>query len=307
MKSIAWNNNVLNQSDQNVIDRPIKSTALSELATTIGTIAWHRGLVRCQTCGLIYYPRRLSRDEQAGLYGEDYFRGAEYRDYLADRTAHEANFRGRIRAVKALAPGEPAALRDRLLLWSVSQPGPRATGTYEAATSLANRAGMPWNNSVSTLATATSSIHALEPGEVDAFCMWDTIEHLDDPGGISRRDRPCLARWRPAGFDDRRHRQLTGESTGTEDGVRSTPRRISGISPERRLAARLQGLNWMLSGARRVGVARSIGQTVYSLTTLNRARPSLLHVLCERTGIGRITFSLNTRDLIYVIARRRAR
>jgi hypothetical protein len=57
----------------------------------------------------------------------------------------------------------------------------------------------------------------------------------------------------------------------------------------------------------RVGVARSISQTVYSLTSLNRTRPSLLHVLCERTGIGRLTFSLNTRDLIYVIARRRAR
>jgi hypothetical protein len=54
-------------------------------------------------------------------------------------------------------------------------------------------------------------------------------------------------------------------------------------------------------------VARSIGQTVYSLTSLNRARPSLLHILCERTGVGRMTFSLNTHDLIYVIAKRRAR
>jgi hypothetical protein len=57
----------------------------------------------------------------------------------------------------------------------------------------------------------------------------------------------------------------------------------------------------------RVRVARSIGQTVYSLTSLNRARPSFLHVLCERTGIGQLTFSLNTGDLMYVIAKRRAR
>ncbi|MGA9925943.1 MAG: hypothetical protein WBQ29_21285 [Isosphaeraceae bacterium] len=56
---------------------------------------------------------------------------------------------------------------------------------------------------------------------------------------------------------------------------------------------------------RRIGLARSVGQIVYSLTSLGRAEPSLAHRLCTRSGLGRLKLWLNTYDLMMVVARRR--
>jgi hypothetical protein len=54
-----------------------------------------------------------------------------------------------------------------------------------------------------------------------------------------------------------------------------------------------------------IGVARSVGQIVYSLTSLGRSMPSLLYRNCAATGPSRLTVTLNTFDLILVVARRR--
>jgi SAM-dependent methyltransferase len=304
MKSIAGDINKLSHSDHDVIERSvIRRRCLT--CDNDRTVRWHRGLVRCLTCGLIYYPRRLSLDEQAGLYSEDYFRGAEYRDYLADRSAHEANFRGRIRQLTRWLP------RDRRLFEIGCSYGlflnlARAHWSVRGC----DIASEPCRYAVEQL--GVDARHgdfldsSLEPGEADAFCMWDTIEHLDDPAAYLAE----IARVLPDGG-------LLAITTGD---IGSLLARVQGprwrqIHPpthlwyfsQKTLGLALARFEMDVVWCGRVGVARSIGQTVYSLTSLNRTRPSLLHVLCERTGIGRLTFSLNTRDLIYVIARRRVR
>ena len=301
---MAQDNNVLNHSEQYVINQPISRRRC--LTCDIDrTVRWHRGLVRCLTCGLIYYPRRLSPEEHAGLYGEDYFRGAEYRDYLADRSAHEANFRGRIKQLARWLP------RHRRLFEIGCSYGlflnlARAHWSVRGC----DIAREPCRYAVEQL--GVDARHgdfldsALEPGEVDAFCMWDTIEHLDDPAAYLAE----IARVLPDGG-------LLAITTGD---IGSLLAKVQGprwrqIHPpthlwyfsRKTLGRALARFELDVVWSRRVGVARSIGQTVYSLTSLNRARPSFLHVLCERTGIGRMTFSLNTGDLIYVIAKRRAR
>jgi SAM-dependent methyltransferase len=295
---------VLNQSDHNTMAQLVRRRRCLTCEND-RTVGWHRGLVRCVTCGLIYYPWRLSAEEQAALYCEDYFRGAEYRDYLADRSAHEANFRGRIKQLSRWLP------RDRRLF--------EIGCSYGLFLNLAREhwsvRGCDIAREPCRYAMEQFGVDArhgdfldspLEPGEVDAFCMWDTIEHLDDPAAYLGE----IARVLPDGG-------LLALTTGD---IGSLLSRVQGprwrqIHPPTHLwYFSRETLNRALAKFEldvvwcgRVGVHRSIGQTVYSLTSLNRARPSLLHVLCERTGIGRMTFSLNTHDLIYVIAKRRAR
>jgi 2-polyprenyl-3-methyl-5-hydroxy-6-metoxy-1,4-benzoquinol methylase len=254
---------------------------------------------------LTFYPWRLAREQQLALYGEDYFRGAEYRDYLADRAAHEANFRKRI---------------SRLRRWL-----PRGCRLFEIGCSYGlflNLARTDWRVRGCDIARQPCryaslqlglDVHccdfldvSLEPGEVDAFCMWDTIEHLDDPAGYLAR----IARTLPD----------QGLLTLTTGDIGSLLARIQGplwrqIHPpthlwyfsQETLRRTLKRFALDVVWAKKVGTARSIGQVVYSLTSLHRARPSGLYTFCERSGLGRLTFSLNTYDLIHVVAKRRPR
>ena len=68
--------------------------------------AWaplYRGLVRCAHCGFVRAAELPAPEEIARLYGEGYFQGEEYADYLGDEPAHADNFRRRIRRIEAVA------------------------------------------------------------------------------------------------------------------------------------------------------------------------------------------------------------
>jgi SAM-dependent methyltransferase len=262
----------------------------------------YRDLVRCDACGMIYYPRCLSPDEVTRLYAEDYFKGQEYFDYLADRAVHEANFRARVQQLaRWLPPGKRVfeigcsyglflhVARDR---WQVAGCDVAAEPCRHArdVLGLDVRAG-------------DFTELPLRRGEVDAFCLWDTIEHLNDPardlawmaellepggllalttGDIGSR----LARWRGP-----RWRQL------------HPPTHVWYYSRET-MRLMLERFGFEVVEFRHIGLARSVGQVVYSLTSLGREKPSWLHTLCMKSRLGRLWVWLNTLDLMFVVARR---
>ena len=59
-------------------------------------------VVRCPRCRLAFYAGRV---DPAKLYTPEYFRGAEYRDYVGDRRLIQKDFARRIRALRKLKPG----------------------------------------------------------------------------------------------------------------------------------------------------------------------------------------------------------
>jgi SAM-dependent methyltransferase len=266
---------------------------------------WYSGLVRCRSCGLIYYPRRLSSHEQAALYGEDYFRGAEYRDYLADRAAHEANFRARVKRLRRWLPGG-RRLFEIGCSYGLFLNLARADWDVRGC----DIAREPCRYAVEQLGLSVQCgdflDSALEPGEVDAFCMWDTIEHLDDPAAYLAEIARVLSDGGLLALTTGDIDSLLARAQGPRWRQIHPPTHLWYFSRET-LRRALEKFDMDLVWCRRVGVARTIGQTVYSLTSLHRASPSPLYRLCERTGIGRVTFSVNTYDLLYIIARRRAR
>jgi SAM-dependent methyltransferase len=266
------------------------------------TRAWHRGLVTCTSCGLVYFPRRLTPDEIQRLYSEEYFNGAEYLDYLGDRPVHEATFRAR---------------RSRLLRWL-----PRGRSLFEIGCSYGfflNLAKEYWQVAGCDLAAkpcwyATSELNvdaregdfleiALERGAYDAFCMWDTIEHLEDPGHYLDRISNLLL---PGGI-----LALTTGDIGSWLARWQGPRWRQ-IHPPTHLwyfsrstmLRTLERFGFEIVEFRHVGVPRSLGQVVYSLTTLGQGNPSRLYRACEATGLARLRFWLNTFDLMWVVARR---
>ena len=243
-----------------------------------------RDLVTCSACGMIYYPHRLAPEEVTRLYSEAYFGGAEYYDYLADRPVHEANFRARVRHLARWLP------RGRHLL--------EVGCSYGFFLNLARArwrvrgcdiATEPCRYAREILGLDVLAGDFLEiplaRDEVDALCLWDTIEHLEDaegylaraadvlkPGGILALSTGDIGSWL-ARWQGPRWRQIH-PPTHLWYFSRQTMRRT------------LDRFGFEMCWFRRIGLARSVGQIVYSLTSLKMrralARPPVLHA--ERSG-----------------------
>jgi SAM-dependent methyltransferase len=263
-----------------------------------------RDLVACATCGLVYYPRVLESGEAEQLYSTEYFQGAEYFNYWTDRPIHEANFSRRVRQ---LAPWLPKGSRVfeigcsyGLFLhlaqqsWSVQgcdiaeEPCRLAREQFGLDVRRADFLDVP-----------------LVRGEVDAFCLWDTIEHLDAPDQYLARIADLL----PAGGIVALTTGDIGSWLARRQGSRwrqihpPTHLWYFSLATLRRTLARF---GFEIVWSRHVGMARSLGQIVYSLTSLNKTGPSFLHRVCVGTGLARMPIWLNTFDLMMVVARRKA-
>ena len=132
-------------------------------------------------------------EELAALYDESYFRGLEYLDYLADRRVHEANFRRRLRELLRWIP------RDHRLFEIGCSYGlflnlARAYWTVSGC----DIAAEPCNYARDHLGLDVSCADFLDlplnKGDLDAFCMWDTIEHLRAPDLYLERIAEILPR-----------------------------------------------------------------------------------------------------------------
>ena len=141
----------------------------------------YRGLLRCSRCGFVRAADLPPAEDLARVYGPGYFRGEEYADYLGDEPAHVENFRVRFARVTALA-GPIESMFEigcayGLWLRTVSERGVRAAGidiSPEAVHYAADT--LKLNARLGSLEDAD-----IEPGEFQAYCMWDTLEHLPHP------------------------------------------------------------------------------------------------------------------------------
>ena len=144
-------------------------------------------LARCSSCGFVRADTRLSPEAVAALYGRDYFFGGEYGDYLADAEAHRRNAARRLREIQGVA-GSVGSIFEigcahGFWLERCSQEGLICAGTdvcSEAVDYAVNELGQQaWCVDFLDL--------NIRPGEYQAFCMWDVIEHLAHPERYTAR------------------------------------------------------------------------------------------------------------------------
>jgi SAM-dependent methyltransferase len=154
----------------------------------------YRGLVRCEACEFIRAASLPSPEEIARLYGAGYFQGEEYADYLGDREVHRFNFRRRLGRITAIA-GRPESLYEigcayGLWLQMAAEQGIRAAGIDISAEAVRHaRDVLELDASAGAFEDAR-----IEPGEFQAFCMWDTLEHLAHPERLVARVAQLLPR-----------------------------------------------------------------------------------------------------------------
>ena len=135
-----------------------------------------KAIVKCPNCQLIFYDKEI---DAASLYTEDYFKGGEYADYLADKKIIQRNFGHRIKELRKYKEGgkllEIGAAYG--LFMEMAQPFWQVTGveiSSECAEYARNNLGLDVIN-----ADFLSLKDEFE--SYDIICMWDTIEHLSHP------------------------------------------------------------------------------------------------------------------------------
>lgn len=139
------------------------------------------GLVRCEACGFVAADLDISDEELAAIYGEDYFHGNEYLNYIAEEESLRLNFRNRISTLRSLVPD----LAEKELFeigcaygFFLQEVGPhvrRASGIDISADAV----GSAQERGVEAVCGDYLKFDLLRP--VDIIAMWDTIEHLKRP------------------------------------------------------------------------------------------------------------------------------
>jgi SAM-dependent methyltransferase len=144
------------------------------------TVKWgDANLLSCPTCSLVYTDKLPSLERLEEVYTEDYFTGAEYNDYVAERDALQANFKARIDLLRRYSTGtdlfEIGCAYGFFLdlarqVWQVRGADISADAVAYAERELG-------------LDVSVGSIETLDlPAEsFDVIALWDTIEHLHDP------------------------------------------------------------------------------------------------------------------------------
>jgi SAM-dependent methyltransferase len=263
-----------------------------------------RGLLQCVGCGFVTADVSLSREELERLYSAAYFHGEEYRDYVAERGLFQKQFQRRLEILLRFLPGG----RGRRLFEIGAAYGffldvARRHFDQVSGIDLSREAAAYARDVVGVPVAAGDFLEYPLQGQIDAVCMWDTIEHLAHPalylekvaahqpaGGILAITTgdigSPLARWRKGKW-----RQI------------HPPSHLHYFSKDTlRLLLAKYGFEICYKGY--AGCYRSADTIAYILLSLKRGRPELYEKL-RATGLLNWSFYSNLYDILYVIAKKR--
>ena len=140
------------------------------------------GLITCEECKFISADLTISEEDLRQLYTAHYFAGGEYRDYIADRSVIEKQFRLRLRRLLKFVPD--AQVKN---LFEIGC----AHGFFLALAkdTFLSVEGIDISDDAVAYARSILKVEAKSSDflthefvtEPDVVCMWDTIEHLRRP------------------------------------------------------------------------------------------------------------------------------
>src|SRR5262249_29573611 len=140
--------------------------------------ALYPGLVRCAGCGFVRAETIPTDEELLRIYGAGYFQGGEYPDYLADAPAHVANARRRLERVASVA-GRVESLYEVGCAYGLGLRVAADCGIRAAGIDVSPEAVRHAREALGVDAAAGAFEETpIAPGQFQAFCMWDTMEHL---------------------------------------------------------------------------------------------------------------------------------
>jgi len=238
------------------------------------------------------------------LYGEDYFHGDEYADYVAEGPELRRNFRERLTTLERLQPAT-----ERRRLYEVGA----AYGFFldEARLLYDDLAGIDISEDAAKYARGELGVDVVADdyltasvGEpVDLLCMWDTIEHLGRPREFLEKAANDV---RPGGL-----LALTTGDIGSLN-ARLRGRRWRMIHPpthlhyfsRETLGRLLDDVGFDVIHVETAGNSRSLRAIAYALLVLKAGRHGVFRRI-ERLRVLDKGVTLDLGDIMFMVARRR--
>jgi SAM-dependent methyltransferase len=262
------------------------------------------GLLECADCRFITADASLSHAELERVYGESYFRGEEYRDYVSERGLFARQFQLRL---KTLLRYVPETRRNRLFeigaAYGFFLDVARGYFRCVSGIDISREAAAYASNVVGVPVEAGDFLEYEMKGELDVVCMWDTIEHLANPHLYVEKAAAHMAPGSVIAI-------TTGDIGSRMARLRKSkwrqihpPTHLQYFSKQtlRGLLARY-GFEVQYSGY--VGCYRSMDTIAYIILALKHNRASLYRRL-RATGLLSWSLYSNLYDIMYVIARKR--
>jgi SAM-dependent methyltransferase len=266
------------------------------------------GLLRCHACGFVTADLAVSSHEIERIYGRDYFHGSEYADYEFEGPSLKLNFSRRLQTLKRYVPDHAGkTLFEIGCAYGFFLELARSQFMRVSGVDISDHAVRYAKESLGVDAVKGDFLEGGIGEGFDLYCLWDTIEHLVEPGRVVARIGRVM---NPGG--------IVAITTGD---IGSLLARIQGrswrmIHPPTHLhyfsRATLERLlvrhGFEVLAVEYPSTSRSLRMILSGLLVLGRPASHWtvrLHRALERLPFLDLNISLNTRDIMYVIARRR--
>lgn len=261
-------------------------------------------LIECSRCGFVSANVDLSDEELARIYGESYFHGDEYLNYIAEEESLRRNFKPRLRTLKEIIP----CLHE----CDIFEIG-CAYGFFldEAQRFAKSVAGIDISHEPVRYARDAFGLDVQQNDylscdlrkKYDVMAMWDTVEHLKRPDLFIEKIKNDL---KPGGF----LALTTGDIGSLNAQLRGKRWRM--IHPPTHLhyfsvdtmRALLDRHSFDIIHLSHPGVWRNLRSILYNVLVW-RTRKTELYDLLKAWRVFDLRISINFFDIMFVVARRR--
>jgi|SRR5579859_307659 len=262
------------------------------------------GLLRCQQCGFISADLDISEAALLKLYGEDYFHGQEYADYIAEEESLRTNFRDRIVTLRRFVPDIADA--D---LFEIGC----AYGFFldEVQRLVRSAEGVDISADAVRYAVTRRGVNARQGDylamtldrPVDIITMWDTIEHLKRPDLFVEKAARDLRSGGVIAITTGDIGSLNARLRGPRWRMIHPPTHLHYFSVTT-LGRMLNRFGFDVVSVSHPGNSRNIRAIAYFILALQMKKPGLYEKLA-RLPLMNCRLTANLYDIMYVIARRR--
>jgi 2-polyprenyl-3-methyl-5-hydroxy-6-metoxy-1,4-benzoquinol methylase len=261
-------------------------------------------MVRCTRCGLVSADMDISDAELADLYGSDYFHGSEYLDYIAEQESLRLNFQNRIKTLRQTVPDLGA--RD---LFEIGC----AYGFFldEVRSSVRSASGIDISHDAIRYARDVLGVAAQQgnylafdaPAKFGAIVMWDTIEHLKRPDLFLEKAARDLLPQGILALTTGDIGSLNARLRGREWRLIHPPTHLYYFSVKTMMAL-LHRCGFDVVHVSHPGNARNLRAVLHHILVIRMKRRGWYEIV-KPWRLLDLRLTINLRDIMFVIARRR--